>query len=110
MHAFTVASPPGTAIHYELAEQWPLDSHLLAGILERLNDWLWLHTKDAQRKPPQNRPKQIPRPGVRERLNALTTALGGRKQQVVPLGAFASLWRDARARWKQQKGGVTDEQ
>ena len=77
-------------------------AHLLATMLERVNDLLWLKTKDAHKKPPRNRPKRIQRPGVDDR-DDMSKALGGRKQQIVPMANFSSLWKQARQAWLDRK-------
>jgi len=44
---------------------WGIDQQLLAELVD-VAHWLqWAKTPDATKKPPQNRPDPIPRPGVK---------------------------------------------
>jgi hypothetical protein len=45
------------------ADWWTPDRDLIASLHDRLADLLWIHTKDAADG--KNRPRPIPRPGVR---------------------------------------------
>ncbi len=54
-----------------MVEKWDLQAHLTATLLDRVNVLLWTKTKDAQKKPPRNMPKRIPRPGVDDRAKQL---------------------------------------
>lgn len=43
--------------------RWTLEAHLAAIATDTLRTLLWTKSKDANRKPPRNRPEPIPRPG-----------------------------------------------
>lgn len=62
---------------------WGVAEHLAAIQADALRMLIWAKSKDAQRKPPRNQPKPIPRPGVTEKQ----TAVEGRFKDVeaVPL-------------------------
>lgn len=44
---------------------WGIQEQLLAEQVDVLHWLQWAKTPDASKKPPQNRPEQIPRPGVK---------------------------------------------
>ena len=54
--------------------EWSLEAHLLALIVDNTAKNVWMKTEDAQRKPPKNRPKPVPRPGVED--NSTKTITG----------------------------------
>lgn len=91
IHAMFTAAPPGSSIHYELHEKWPLEAQLLAANVDAMNTLLWTKTKDAQRKPPRNRPEPIKRPGVTGR--AKKVAPGGKQAVVMSLAEFVRRTR-----------------
>ena len=52
------------SMHGDDEAEWGLTEQLLAMSVDTQNVMVWMKTKDAQRNPPKNRPKPIPRPGV----------------------------------------------
>ena len=52
------------AVHGQEESEWTLTNHLLAGMGDSLAWLVWAKTEDAAKK--RNKPKPIPRPGVRD--------------------------------------------
>jgi hypothetical protein len=54
------------SVHGVEQSEWSLTNHLLARVGDTLDLLWWAKTEDATKKPPRNRPKPIPRPGVED--------------------------------------------
>lgn len=96
LHAMFTAAPPGTAMYHAVNEGWSRNDHLAATVADGVNTLLWTKTKDAQRKPPRNRPEPIKRPGVQPRAEKV--APGGKQAVVMSMGDFAARMRESRER------------
>lgn len=94
LHALLTAAPPGSAVHHAVTEGWSLEAHLMATVADAANTLLWTKTKDAQRKPPRNRPDRIQRPGVDKRGKQSTP--GGKQAVVMNMADFVRKMRETR--------------
>lgn len=66
-------------------DEWGLAEQLLAQVADINSLALWLKSQDAQRKPPRNRPKPIPRPGIEDDSKQ---TIGGDKLPVADMLEF----------------------
>lgn len=58
------ALPDESSLMREINQQWTLQHHLLALIIDVLREGNWMQTEDGQKG--RRRPKPIPRPGVED--------------------------------------------
>jgi hypothetical protein len=62
--SFVCHSPPGSALYHERSEGWLVTDHLLAQVIDGLNDLLWAKTKAGYEG--RDRPERMPRPGMKQ--------------------------------------------
>lgn len=82
LHVLVTALPPGYWPDPDNAMSWSPEAHLLAGVVDAVNQTTWMVAAVNSKRPPK-RPKPMPRPGGRQRrglsVHDLAGVLGGGK-------------------------------